>query len=130
MPSAGGCSACFSVLVGASLIILRIAGRHRLAAAQGSQRCRNPALPCYSPYMRPQNPSSRGFTLIEILLALALMALIATAITYTVGAMHRQSDSNVLQAEMKRLNDAVTAFTASGGTITGSDTALTVLAKI
>ena len=58
------------------------------------------------------------------------MALIATAITYTVGAMHRQSDSNVLQAEMKRLNDAVTAFTASGGTITSSDNALTVLAKI
>jgi prepilin-type N-terminal cleavage/methylation domain-containing protein len=72
----------------------------------------------------------QGFTLVELLIGLLIAGFTAAGATYTVGVLHKQSDNRVIQSEMQRLNEAATAYVASGGTIGGGDTALTVLAKI
>lgn len=73
---------------------------------------------------------NRAFSLIEILLTVSTIALLATVGSVTYGSLSKSSKSAKIQADVASLNRAVTAYLASGGSLTGVSTASDVLTRL
>jgi prepilin-type N-terminal cleavage/methylation domain-containing protein len=77
--------------------------------------------------MKTPNLACRGFTLIEVLIAVGVISLLASAGFSTVANVRDSASENKLGQDVATLNNAVMMYKASGGTLPAGATAEQVL---
>lgn len=80
--------------------------------------------------MKPFLRKVRAFTLVEILVALGIVAVLGSVGYVSVTGVREQAASGKLEQDVRVLNNAIDSYLASGGSLDGVTTASAVLAKL
>lgn len=80
--------------------------------------------------MKPFLQAVRAFTLVEILVAMGIVAILGTVGYVSITGVREQASSSKLEQDVKVLNNAIDAYLASGGSMDGVTTGTAALAKL
>lgn len=80
--------------------------------------------------MKPPPQAARAFTLVEILVALGIVAILGTVGYVSITGVREQAASSKLEQDVKVLNNAIDTYLASGGSMAGVTTASGALARL
>lgn len=81
-----------------------------------------------TPLFRPSSP--HGFSIVEILLTVGLIAVVSSVSVLAVSRINELSRNQKLENDVRTLNTAISSYLASGGSLTGLTTPAQVLAKL
>ncbi len=81
------------------------------------------------PTFRPL-PRTPGFSTVELLVTVGLVALISTISVLAVSKINQVSQNQKLETDVRTINEAIAAYQASGGSLGGITDANAVIAKL
>src|SRR5688500_1686391 len=75
-------------------------------------------------------PRRRAYSLLEILMAVAILSSVAAGAYLLIGGTHQAAQSNKLRSDITSINNAVRTYLVHGGSISSAATANEVLSKL
>lgn len=79
---------------------------------------------------RHQNQQRPGFTLVELILAIAITSVLAAVVVVNMTGTKAAAEQTKLRVDVNKLNNLISLYVADGGSLTGATNAQTVVDKL